>query len=226
MGGAGRHYSSTQKGQVLGHSLFQALYVLAGRQCPLPPKMYLTQSACEKHEQPFLSEIDLAVNTITDFQAAEQTITHVLADSWFVCSKLWKACKRRDFDISGGLKCSRCMRLPQEGKSVYVRLNQYAASLTAEQFTECVWPSVAGDSPVFMHWVRTFVRKVGACQAVIVRPSADASLKQTRYFVSSLLEADRDASGCSGDPCHLLEWLKQAFQSGNAPTEMIERLAA
>ncbi len=39
MGGLGRHWSSTQKAQVSGHSLFQALYVLEGRQCPLSPKM-------------------------------------------------------------------------------------------------------------------------------------------------------------------------------------------
>src|SRR5579871_6389669 len=61
MAGVGKHYSSTQKCQVLGHSLFQALYVLEGRQCPLAPKMYCTQAACDKQEQPFLSKIDLAV---------------------------------------------------------------------------------------------------------------------------------------------------------------------
>jgi hypothetical protein len=51
MGGLGTHWSSTQKRQVTGHSLFQALYVLEGRQCPLPPKMYwvcstLVESVC------------------------------------------------------------------------------------------------------------------------------------------------------------------------------------
>jgi hypothetical protein len=56
-GGLGRHYSSTQKRQVIGHSLFQALYVLEGRQCLLPPKMYCTKSACEKQQKPFLSKL-------------------------------------------------------------------------------------------------------------------------------------------------------------------------
>jgi SRSO17 transposase len=191
MEGVGKHYSSTQKGQVLGHSLFQALYVLEGRQCPLPPKMYCTKSVCEKEKKPFQSKIEMAVNTVRDFIAVEQTQTHVLADSWFACGKLWKACRKRGFAISGGLKCNRNMRtLDAEGKVVYVRLSEYAASLTPDQFTECVWPSAAGGNPVFVHRVRTLVRKLGACQVLIVRPSADASLKQTRYFVSSLLEAD------------------------------------
>jgi SRSO17 transposase len=295
MGGLGKHYSSTQKRQVTGHSLFQALYVLAGRQCPLPPKMYCTQAACQKQNKPFLSKIDLAVNTITEFEPAEQTQTHVLADSWFVCQKLWKACKKRGFAISGGLKANRKMRTQDaEGQSVYVSLSAYAASLAPEQFTECLWPSAAGGNPVFVHRVRTLVRKLGVCQVLVVRPSADASLKQTRYFVTSLLEADtatvlsilairwgietffddlkelfgsdhyqmmtaqsilrfwtlaccayqfleeqraeRGMEGCSigtvrrqidkEHQSHLLEWLRQGFQSESGPKEMMERLAA
>jgi SRSO17 transposase len=191
MEGVGKHYSSTQKGQVLGHSLFQALYVLLGRQCPLPPKMYCTKSVCEKEKKPFLSKIEMAVNTVHDFVAVEQTQTHVLADSWFACGKLWKACRKRGFAISGGLKCNRNMRTQDaEGKAIYVRLSEYAARLTPDQFTACVWPSAKGGETVFVHRVRTLVRKLGACQVLMVRPSADASLKQTRYFVSSLLEAD------------------------------------
>lgn len=295
MEGAGKHYSSTEKKQVLGHSLLQALYVLEGRQCPLPPQMYCTQSVCEKEEKPFQSKIAMAVNTIRDFVAAEQTQTHVLTDSWFVCKALWKACKQRDFAMSGGLKANRKMRIQEaEGKTVYVRLSEYAASLAPEQFTECVWPSAAGGKPVFVHRVRTLVRKLGACQVLITRPSADASLKQTRYFVSSVLDAqsqtlldilairwkietffddlkelfgsdhyqmmrrksilrfwtlaccayafleeqraERGMTGCSigtvrrqidkEHQSHLLEWLRQSFQSGGVPQEMIERLAA
>ena len=193
MGGLGRHYSSTQKHQVLGHSLFQALYVLEGRQCPLPPKMYCTKSACEKEEKPFLSKIDMAVNTVTDFEPAEQTRTHVLADSWFACRKLWRAAKKRGFAISGGLKANRKMRLAEaEGKSVYVSLSAYAASLTPEQFSECRWPSASEGKAVWVHRVRTFVRKLGPCQVLVVRSSLDATLKQTRYFVTSLLEADTE----------------------------------
>jgi hypothetical protein len=295
MGGLGKHWSSTQKRQVSGHSLFQALYVLAGRQCPLPPKMYCTKSACEKQETPFVSKIDLAVRCITDFEAVDQSKTHVLADSWFQCRKLWKACKKRGFGISGGLKCNRKMRCEDaQGQRVYVALDAYAATLAPEHFTEHVWPSASGGSAVFVHRVRTFVRKLGPCQVLVVRPSADATLKQTRYFVSSLLEADsetilsilairwgietffddlkelfgsdhyqvmsaksilrfwtmaccayvfleeqRAQRGMAGssigtmrrqlDKEHqgrLLEWLRQGFQNGSGPLEMIERLAA
>jgi len=194
MGGMGTHWSSTQKRPVTGHSLFQALYVLEGRQCPLPPRMYCPKSVCEKENQPFYSKIAMAVACIEEFEAVEQTKTHVLADSWFQCKHLWKACRKRGFAISGGLKCNRKMRCEDaSGKSIYLSLSQYAARLTPEQFTECLWPSASGGNPMFVHRVRTLVSKLGACQVLIVRPTADASLKQTRYFVTSLLDADTSA---------------------------------
>jgi DDE family transposase/DDE superfamily endonuclease len=193
MGGLGKHWSSTQKRQVSGHSLFQALYVLEGRQCPLPPKMYCTKAVCEKEDKPFQSKIDLAVNCVDEFKPVEQTKTHVLADSWFLCRELWRGCKKRGFDISGGLKSNRKLRCQDaEGRTVYRSLDEYAASLTPEQFTECVWPSASGGNCVFVHRVRTFVKKLGACQVLVVRHTADAGVKQTRYFVSSLLEADTE----------------------------------
>jgi hypothetical protein len=191
MGGLGKHWSSTQKRQVTGHSLFQALYVLQGRQCPLPPKMYCTKATCEKEERPFKSKIDLAVQCVTEFDPVEQTQTHVLADSWFICRELWRASKRRGFEISGGLKSNRKLRCKDaEGGTVYRSLDEYAASLTPEQFTECIWPSASGGTCVFVHRVRTLVRKLGACQVLVVRHTVDASVKQTRYFVTSLLDAD------------------------------------
>jgi len=147
---------------------------------------------------------------------------------------------------------------------------------------------------VFGHRVRTFVKKLGACQVLIVRARADASLKQTRYFVSILLEADtqtlldilalrwgietflddlkelfgsdhypmmsakstlrfwtlaccgyvfleeqralRKAAGSllgvirrqlyNEHYSRLLEWLRQGFQDGAVPQEMVQRLAA
>src|SRR5262249_35864074 len=138
-----------------------------------------------------LSKIDMAVNCVDDFEPVEQTQTHVLADSWFACRRLWKAAKKRGFAISGGIKANRKMRTHDaEGKPVYVSLSHYAASLKPEQFSECTWPSAAEQNMVFVHRVRTFVRKLGPCQVLVVRHSADASLKQTRYFVTSLLDAD------------------------------------
>ena len=193
MGGLGKHWSSTQKRQVSGHSLFQALYVLEGRQCPLPPQMYCTKTVCEKAGKPFVSKIDLAVGCISDFEPVEQTRTHVLADSWFQCRSLWKAGRKRGFAIRGGLKCNRNMRTQDaKGKSVYCSLNRYAATLSPEQFTECILPCASGGNCVLVHRVRTFVRKLGACQVLIVRARAEANLKQTRYFVTSVLEADTE----------------------------------
>ena len=295
MGGLGRHWSSTQKSQIVGHSLFQALYVLEGRQCPLPPKMYCTKSVCEKEEKPFLSKIEMAVQCIEQFEPVEQTQTHVGADSWFQCKTVWKACKKRGFAISGGIKCNRKMRCKDEqDRPVYRTLAEYAASLTPEEFAECVWPSASGGNPVFVHRVRTFIRKLGACQVLVVRPTSDARVKQTRHFVTSLLEADTETIlsilairwkietffddlkelfgsdhyqimsstsilrfwtlACCGyafleeqraqrgeasssigtirrklyqeHQIRLFTWLQNAFQLGNSPKELIERLAA
>jgi len=193
MGGLGKHWSSTQKRQVTGHSLFQALYVLEGRQCPLPPKMYCTKAVCEKEGKPFLSKIDMAVQCVIEFEPADQTQTHVAADSWFQCQELWKACRKRGFSISGGIKCNRKLRCKDaQNCTVYRSVEEYASSLTPEQFTECIWPSASGGNSVFVHRVRTLVRKLGACQVLVVRPTADAGIKQTRYFVTSLLEADTE----------------------------------
>lgn len=193
MGGLGKHWSPTQKRQVTGHSLFQALYVIEGRQCPLPPKMYCTKTVCEKEEKPFLSKIDMAVQCVTAFEPVELTRTHALADSWFICSELWRSCKKRGFEISGGLKCNRKLRcMDAQGNTVYRSLDEYASSLSPEQFTECVWPSASGGNRVFVHRVRTIVKKLGACQVLVVRHTADASVKQTRYSVTSLLDADTE----------------------------------
>ena len=295
MGGLGKHWSSTQKRQVVGHSLFQALYVIEGRQCPLPPKMYCTKSVCEKEGKPFLSKIDMAVQCVAEFEPLELTHTHVLADAWFLCQELWRGCKKRGFDLSGGLKSNRKLRCEDaEGRIVYRSLDEYAASLTPEQFVECVWPSASGGTRVFVHRVRTIVRKLGACQVLVVRHTADAPVKQTRYFVTSLLEADTETIlnvlairwkietffddlkelfgsdhyqvmsttsilrfwtlACCGymfleeqrahrkaadasigtvrrmlykeHQCRLLEWLQTVCTNGNAPNELIERLAA
>ena len=193
MGGLGRHWSSTQKRQVIGHSLFQALYVLEGRQCPLSPRMYRTKKVCEREGKPFLSKIDMAVECVAEFEPAEQTQTHVLADSWFICRAVWRDCKRRGFDISGGIKCNRKLRIKDaQGKTMYCSLDDYAASLATDQFTECTWPSASGGTTMYVHRVRTLVKKLGACQILVVRHTADASVKQTRYFVTSLLDAETD----------------------------------
>jgi hypothetical protein len=187
----GCHYSTTEKKLVTGHSLFMGLHVLLGRRCPLPPQMYRTKTTCAKENVPFKSKVDLAYQSIQEFVPVPGEHVHVLVDTWYTCQRLWKAAHARGFDFSGGLKSNRKLRrvLP-DGKRVWQQLSDYAAELTAEQFQAVVWPAQDGGRTVYVHCLRKLVHRLGACQVVFVREKLDAAPEQTRYFATSLLEAD------------------------------------
>lgn len=185
MRGLGRHYSSSDHRVITGHNLFQALYVVLGRQCPLPPQMYRTHAACERDGERFHSKIDLAVQTIATFVPVPDTHTLVLMDSWYTCKAVWKAVKERGFTLTGGLKCNRKLRLvAPDGKRTWQRLDAYAAALPTGAWTSILWPTDAGGHAVDAHLVRTLIHRVGACQLLCVRQGASV-----RYFVTSDLTA-------------------------------------
>jgi hypothetical protein len=191
MKGLGRHYSTTEQKQVIGHSLFMGLHVILGRRCPLPPQMYRTKVTCQKEKVPFKSKVDLAYDSIISFVPLDGEHVHVLVDAWYTCQRLWKAARARGCDFSGGLKSNRKLRRQTaDGKRFWQSLSDYAAELTPEQFPSVVWPAQDGGRTVWVHCVRTLVHRLGACQVVIVRENRDAPLGQTRYFATSLLEAD------------------------------------
>ena len=191
MKGLGRHYSTTEQKQVTGHSLFMGLHVVLGRRCPLPPQMYRTKATCAKDNVPFKSKVDLAYESITSFEPLEGEHVHVLVDAWYTCQRLWKAARARGFDFSGGLKSNRKLRRQTlDGKKFWQSLSDYAAELTPEQFQSVVWPAQAGGRTVWVHCVRTLVHRLGACQVVIVRAAAGAALEHSRYFASTLVQAD------------------------------------
>lgn len=192
MEGLGRHYSSSAKKTVKGHSLFVSLYVLLGRRCPLEPRLYRQKAVCEREKVPFQSKVDLAEEVIRTFAPVADTGTHVLMDSWYTCRRLWRAALGRGWAITGGLKANRKLRvaLPEHDR-VYRSLADYAASLTVDDFTEVDWPHEDGSArKVFAHVVKTFVKKLGACQVLIVRERLDQPLKAVRYWATSELEAD------------------------------------
>jgi hypothetical protein len=60
MGGQGWHNSSTDRRTMPGHSLFEGLYLVEGRQYPLDPQLYIQQTVCEQQGLPFRSKVDLA----------------------------------------------------------------------------------------------------------------------------------------------------------------------
>jgi len=188
MQGQGWHYSSTDQCTMPGHSLFQSLYCLAGHQLPLTPQMYRQKAVCEREGVPFLSKVDMALQTIQTFEPSPDTATHVLMDSWYTNKRIWRACRQRSWDITAGLKSNRQVRtiLP-DGERVWRSVAEYAASLTAEDFQPVIWPNQEGGQLVYGHVLRTKVKKLGACQVLIIRPAPDAPKNQWRYWATSRL---------------------------------------
>jgi hypothetical protein len=191
MGGLGKHYSTTAEQRVIGHSLVQSLYVLLGRCCPLAPQMYRQKAVCEREGVPFQSKVDMMEATIRDFQPVANTLTHVLVDSWYTCKRIWRAARDRGFLITSGLKSNRVLwALDAQGQGHWMRLDEYAARLKPAQYQKMTWPSQEDPRTVYVHVVRTRVRKLYTCQVVITRFALDCPLKAVRYWASSDLDAD------------------------------------
>jgi hypothetical protein len=191
MGGLGRHYSSTEKKVVPGHCLFNSLYTLLDRRCPLLPRLYRQKAVCEREGVPFQSKVDLAVAEIEAFEPVPNTHTHVLMDSWYHCRKVRRAAQRRDWDVSGALKSNRRMRIiTADGQREWVKLSAYAATLRPEDWEEAIWPSQEGGHKVYVHAVRTWVRKLGPTQVLITRYNLEQPLKCVRYWGSTLVDVD------------------------------------
>ncbi len=191
MQGLGRHYSTTERRVVTGHSLLAGLYVLLGRRCPLQPRLYRQQSVCKEEKVPFQSKIDLVIQEIGQFEPAEGTQTHVLIDSWFHCKAVRKAAQGRGWEISGGLKSNRKMRLiDPDGTRRWMTLAEYAAQLQPEDWQEATWPSQEGGQKTYVHSLRTHIRKLGPVLLLITCQDLKAPAKSIRYWGSTLLDAD------------------------------------
>jgi len=187
--GLGRHYSSIEKKTVPGHSLFQAVYVVEDHQYPLTPQMYCQKAVCEKMERSFRSKVDMSVEWVENFQPLADTHTHVLVDSWYLNKRLWKATKLRGWDITGGLKSNRRVRLKDsQGIVTWPTVSEYADTLSAEDFQAVNWPSQDGDHTVYAHLLRTLVKRLGACQVLIIREKQDDPTSTTRFFATSPLK--------------------------------------
>jgi hypothetical protein len=190
MRGLGWHYSSTEKRVVSGHSLFSGLYVLFGRRCPLRPQLYRQKSVCEREGVPFMSKIDLAVQQIAQFEPAEGTQTHLLIDSWYHCKRVRKTAQKRGWQVSGGLKSNRKMRLSgEDGCRSWCSLGEYAARLKPEDWQEATWPSQEGEQRVYVHTVQTWIRKLGATLLLITCHDRNAPAQSLRYWGTTLLQA-------------------------------------
>jgi hypothetical protein len=195
MEGMGYHHSTTHEKRVPGHSLVQGLYLLLGRRCPLPPRLYRQRAVCEREGVPFASKIDLMEQVIRRFEPVLGTLTHVLLDAWYGDKRLWRAARERGFHITTGVKSNRSLRIPDpQARSGWrwQHLSDYAAALSPEQYQKLVWPAQDPDEPreVYVHVVTTRIRKLYKCQLIIARPSLDCPPQAVRYWASSDLEAD------------------------------------
>jgi len=112
----------------------------------------------------------MAYEEVTTFEPPPDSHTHLLVDCWYMARRIWRAARRRGWDVTGGLKSNRVMRvINPDGTRRWVKVREYAASLTADDFEEALWPTEEGDkaSPlralaqrvVYAHLVKTWVRK-------------------------------------------------------------------
>lgn len=190
MGGQGWHYSSSDRCTMPGHSLFQGVYLLEDHQYPLDPQMYIQQSVCQREGREFHSKVEMAVEVVKSFEPVLGTHTHVLVDSWYVNKAMWKVVKGRKWDLTGGLKANHKLRVldPGTGEWTWMRLDEFAAGLSDEPFEAVLWPSQEGEQRVWAHLIRTRIKKLGVCQVLIVRPTADAPVEQTRFYITTRLD--------------------------------------
>ena len=191
MKGLGRHYSNSEERLVTGHCLFTGLYVLLGRRCPLQPRLYRQKKVCDQEGVPFQSKIDLAVAEIEQFEPVAGTHTHLLIDSWFHCRRVRRAAQKRRWDVSGALKSNRKLRqIAADGSRTWLALADYAAQLKPADWQVAVWPSQQGDRPVYVHAVKTWIRKLGPTLLLITCHDPNNPGKSIRYWGSTLVEAE------------------------------------
>lgn len=126
---------------------------------------------------PFVSKIDMAYEEVTTLEPPPDTHTHLLIDCWYMARRIW-----RGWDVTGELKSNRVMRvIAPDGTRRWVKVHEYAASLTADDFEEVLWPREEGDKAVYAHLVKTWVRKLGPCQVLIVKLDPDDDPEHIRY---------------------------------------------
>jgi len=69
-------------------------------------------------------------------------------------------------------------------------LAAYAANLTAADWQAAHWPAQAGNRPVYVHIVTTWIRKLGPTRLLLTCHDPDHPAKSLRYWGSTLLTAD------------------------------------
>lgn len=188
MAGLGQHFSNSEQRTVTGHCLFTGLYVLLGQRCPLPCQLYRQKAVCQQEGVLFESKIQMATHQIENFEPVVGTQTHVLIDSWYHCHAVRRAAQKRGWEVSGGLKSNRTLRLIHaNGEREWLKLSAYATRLQRTDWQEVIWPSAQGGQKMYAHLVQTWVRKLGPVLVLITCHDLDEPLKSIRYWGSTVL---------------------------------------
>lgn len=188
MGGLDQHYSNTEKKVVTGHCLLTGLYSILKQRCPLPVWLYRQKSVCEQEGAPFLSKIDNAISDIQCFEPVANTHTHVLVDGWYHCKPVRKSAQQRGWDLSGGFKSNRVMRLTKpDGSREWLKLSDFAARLGLSDWQEVIWPSEQGGQKIYAHLICSWIRKLGPTLVLITCHHPEKPLKTVRYWGSTTL---------------------------------------
>lgn len=188
MAGLGQHFSNSEQRTVTGHCLFTGLYVLLGQRCPLPCQLYRQKAVCQQEGVVFESKIQMATHQIETFEPVADTQTHVLIDSWYHCRAVRRAAQKRGWEVSGGLKNNRTLRLIHpDGEREWLKLSAYATRLQRSDWQAVTWPSEQGGQKMYAHRVQTWVRKLGPTLVLITCHDLDEPLKSIRYWGSTLL---------------------------------------
>jgi hypothetical protein len=188
MAGLGQHFSNGEQRTMTGHCLFTGLYVLLGQRCPLPCQLYRQKAVCQQEGVVFESKIQMATHQIETFEPVVGTQTHVLIDSWYHCRTVRRAAQKRGWEVSGGLKNNRTLRLIHaDGEREWLKLSAYATRLQRSDWQEVTWPSEQGGQKMYAHRVQTWVRKLGPTLVLITCHDLDEPLKSIRYWGSTLL---------------------------------------
>jgi hypothetical protein len=162
-----------------------------GHRCPLQPNLYRSKQACEQENEVFRSKIEMAIEEIERFEPVQKTQTHVLIDTWYHCQRVRKAAHKRGWDVSGGLKSNRKMRLVSpDGQREWVKLSQYAAQLAPDEWQEVLWPSQQGGQKWYAHIIHTWVHKLGPTLLMITCHDPKQPQLAIRYWGSTVLELD------------------------------------
>lgn len=78
--------------------------------------------------------------------------------------------RKRHWDLTCGLKSNRPIRLENsQGIVTWPTVSEYADSMMGEDFQAVLWPNKNGGLIVYAHLLRTRVKKLGACQVLIIR---------------------------------------------------------